>query len=169
MTKRNVMISISTSRIEIADQLFDQENGETLEPDFEALSYEEMPEPTELLLEGRLITGRDRVELVWEEGELSGMEGSTAVIGFDRATPGVVSMIRSGTVATAMVFESGKRHMSVYDTPFSSFEVCVHTLTVENALLTEGCIFLEYLIEIHGAEAERCRMTISVKPTQDLF
>ena len=120
-------------------------------------------------MEGRLITGRDRVELVWDESELSGMGGSTAVVGFDRATPGMVSMIRSGTVATAMVFEAGKRHMSVYDTPFSSFEVCVHTLTVENRLLTDGQIDLEYLIEIHGAEAERCVMNITVKTEESLF
>ena len=168
MTKRNVMITIATSRVQIADQLFDQENEEGVEPIFEDITGE-MPEPTELLLEGRLITGRDRVELIWDKSELSGMEGSTAVIGFDRINPGLVSMIRSGTVATAMVFESGKRHMSVYDTPFSSFEVCVHTLTVENRLLTDGRIDLEYLIEIHGAEAERCVMSITVKNQESLF
>ena len=168
MTKRNVMITISTSRMQIADQLFEQEGEELQEPIYDDYP-EEMPEPTELLLEGRLITGRDRVELVWEEGELSGMEGSTTVVGFDRANPGLVSMMRSGTVATAMMFENGKRHMSVYDTPFSSFELCVHTLTVENALLTEGFLGLEYLIEVHGAEAERCRMTISIKTQEELF
>lgn len=169
MTKRNVMISILTSRIQIAESLFD-ENSEEVEQELPPEpADDEMPEPTELLLEGRLITGRDRVELVWDEGELSGMEGSTAVVGFDRATPGLVSMMRSGTVSTAMIFESGKRHMSVYDTPFSSFELCVHTLTVENALLTEGYLVLEYLIEIHGAEAERCRMMITVKDQEALF
>ena len=167
MTKRNVMISITTSRLELAKSLFAEEN-DVEEEDFD-LPDDEMPQPTELLIEGRLVTGRDRVELVWEEGELSGMEGSTTVVGFDRANPGLVSMMRSGTVATAMMFENGKRHMSVYDTPFSSFELCVHTLTVENALLTEGFLCLEYLIEVHGAEAERCRMTISIKTQEELF
>ena len=169
MTKRNVMISIATSRIQIAESLF-EENNEDAEPEIPFESADgEMPEPTELLLEGRLVTGRDRVELIWDEGELSGMEGSVTVVGFDRATPGLVSMMRSGTVSTAMIFESGKRHMSVYDTPFSSFELCVHTLTVENALLTEGYILLEYLIEVHGAEAERCRMMITMKNQEELF
>ena len=169
MTKRNVMITIATSRIQIGEQLFEQEAGDEGELPIFDLPAEEMPEPTELFMEGRLITGRDRVELVWDESELSGMGGSTAVVGFDRATPGMVSMIRSGTVATAMMFEAGKRHMSVYDTPFSSFEVCVHTLTVENRLLTDGQIDLEYLIEIHGAEAERCVMNITVKNQESLF
>lgn len=169
MTKRNVMISIATSRVQIAESLF-EENAEDVEQELPPEPVDgEMPEPTELLLEGRLITGRDRVELIWDEGELSGMEGSTTVVGFDRANAGLVSMMRSGTVSTAMIFERGKRHMSVYDTPFSSFELCVHTLTVENALLTDGYILLEYLIEVHGAEAERCRMMIAIKDEEALF
>ncbi len=167
MTKRNVMISISTSRLELAKSLFADDN-DLDEDDFD-LPDDEFPEPTELLIEGRLVTGRDRVELVWDEGELSGMEGSVTSLGFDRANPGLVSMMRSGTVSTAMVFEEHRRHVSVYDTPFSSFQISVHTLRVENALLSEGVIYLDYLIEVHGAEAEHCVMTVAIKSPESLF
>ena len=50
--------------------------------------------------------------------------------------------MRSGPVSTAMTFEEGKRHFCVYDTPFSSFQVCVRALTVKNALLTDGELIL---------------------------
>ena len=91
------------------------------------------------------------------------VEGSVTSVGFERNNPGLVSMIRTGTVETALIFELGKRHISVYDTPISSFEVCVQTLRVENRLLRDGILQLDYLIEIHGAQAEHCRMTISAR------
>ena len=144
------------------EELFEDDANVNAAP-FDCL-HTEMPEPTDLLVEGRLVTSPSRVELVYEEGELSGMEGSVTALGFDRATPGLISMIRTGSVETALVFEEQKRHLSVYDTPFSSFEVCVHALRVENHLLNEGFIKLDYLVEIHGAQAEHCKMTVTVRP-----
>jgi hypothetical protein len=111
MTKRNVMISITTSRVELAQSLFAEENDDAELEEFD-LPTDEDAEPTELLIEGRLVTGRDRVELVWDESELSGMAGSVTTLGFDRSNPGLISMMRAGTVSTAMIFEAHKRHVS---------------------------------------------------------
>ena len=130
MTKRNVMIDILTSRVEMNLSLF-EEGAEEIEedvPSFEEFfknAAGEMPEPTEMLMEGRLLTSEHRVELVYAESELTGMEGSMTAIGFDRANPELVSMVRTGPVRTAMTFEEGKRHICIYNTPFSEFEVCV--------------------------------------------
>lgn len=165
-TKRNVMIKILTSRMELGQSLFaeDVENDEELGFDEEFIDESgEMPEPTEMWTEGRMVTGPNRVELVYEEGELSGMEGSVTSIGFDRAQPGLLSMLRSGVVSTAMVFEENKRHICVYKTPFSEFEVCTVAKRVENRLLTDGVIELDYLIEVHGAQAEKCHMVITAQ------
>lgn len=164
MTKRNVNITISTSRIEVPEDLFDDHNTPAIPFD---CMHVQMPEPTHLMVEGRLVTSPTRVELVYEEGELSGMEGSVTSVGFDRRAPGLVSMMRTGAVETALVFEEGKRHISVYDTPISSFQVCVRTLRVKNRLLTDGILQLDYLVEIHGAQAEHCRMTITARNAED--
>ncbi len=166
MTKRDVMIHMLTSRLELGGSLFDEaDEGEDTEEegiDFSKLTGE-MPEPTEMMMEGKLITGKTRVELLYEESELTGMEGSVTVIGFDRGNPALVSMMRTGPVRTALTFEEGKRHFCLYNTPYSDFEVCVHTVHVENALLTKGYILLDYVIEIHGAQAEHCIMSISAQ------
>lgn len=169
MTKRNVMIHMFTSRLELGGSLFDdEEENEEEEQEIEERFHlsellGEMPEPTEMLMEGRLLTSTKRVELVYEESELTGMEGSLTAIGFDRANPELVSMMRTGTVRTALTFEEGRRHICVYNTPYSNFEVCVHALSVENKLLSDGILKLDYLVEIHGAQAEHCRMTIEVR------
>ena len=176
MTKRNVMIDILTSRVEMNLSLFAEEpEMEEIEENMPK-SFEEtlrgvtgeMPEPTEMLMEGKLLTSTHRVELVYAESELTGMQGSLTAIGFEPANPDLVSMIRTGPVRTAMTFEEGKRHICIYNTPFSEFEVCVRTIKVNNRLLEENKLELDYLIEIHGAQAEHCKMTVTVRPGTEI-
>ena len=168
-TKRNVMIKILSTRTEITRSLFADETIEEELIEDAGDPNAEMPEPIELWMEGRLVVGDQRAELVYEESELSGMEGSISVIGFDLQTPGLVSMMRSGLVNTALIFEEHTRHMCMYQTPFSEFEVCVHSLCVRNRLLNDGVLELDYLIEMHGAQTERCKMTVSIKETQEIL
>ncbi len=163
MTKRSVMIRIQTVRQTVTQALFEETESDTETAFLPPFDVSE--EPTEMLVEGRLVTGTNRVELIYEEGELTGMEGSVTSIGFDRTTPELVTMIRTGLVNTAMVFEAGKRHLCLYHTPFSELEICVRALQVGNRLLEEGKIELDYVIEIHGAQTDRCQMTICVHPS----
>ena len=175
-TKRSVMIRMLVSRLEMGGSLFDEQDNDAYEDEeYEAEEQKsdlaailgqmsgQMPEPDEMLMEGRLVTNETRVELIWEESELTGMAGSICAVGFHRCNPELVSMMRTGTVRTAMTFEEGKRHYCLYNTPYSDFEVCVRALKVENCLLSDGVINLDYLVEIHGAQAEHCRMNISIK------
>ena len=176
MTKQNVMIDILTSRIEMNMSLFDEdaeaeEIEESIPQSFEDVLKNfsgEMPEPTEMLMEGKLLVADHRVELVYAESELTGMQGSLTAIGFEPSNPDLVSMVRTGPVRTAMTFEEGKRHICLYNTPFSEFEVCVRTIKVNNRLLEENKIELDYLIEIHGAQAEHCKMTVTVRPGAEI-
>lgn len=179
MTKRKVKINMLVSRKELAASLFAQENdadGELLEEECESTPdivsmlskmFDGMPEPDEMMMEGRLVTNETRVELIYEESELTGMEGSITAIGFHRNNPALMSMMRSGPVRTALTFEEGKRHYCLYNTPLSDFEVCVRAVRVHNRLLEEGEVYLDYLVEIHGARAEHCRMQINISPLED--
>ncbi len=164
MTKREISIHIFTSRQELARSMFEDpdemENDEANPPEN---PEEGLPEPTEFIMEGRLLTSPTRVEIVYEEGEISGMPGVVTAIGFNRTNPTLVAMLRTGPVRTAMTFEPGRRHYCVYNTPYSDFEVCVRAIRVKNDLLTDGTMQLDYIIEIHGAKAERCVMDISIK------
>ncbi len=163
------MITIRTERSQVAEELFAEFDEALLERLLTAEVEPESQESTEMMVEGRLVTGASRVEVVYDESAASGMGGSVTTIGFDRSHPGLISMMRTGTIYSAFVFEEGKRHVSVYDTPFSSFDICVRTLRVQNELLQKGRLGLEYLIEIHGAQAERCRMEITVRKFEELF
>lgn len=166
------MISVVTRRVGVCIPLFpepddadwdDEDDSEGDDLPFEAPAEDGEPEVMELLMEGKLVTTGERAELIWKESELTGMEGATTKIGFALDAPGLVSMLRSGSVNTALVFEEGRRHTCVYNTPFSVFEVCVQGLKVDNRLLAEGILSLDYLIEIRGNRTERCRMEITFR------
>ncbi len=124
----------------------------------------------EMLLEVRTqgtITEEDgRITLSYDETELTGMEGSTTHVSFSPDTPQLVTMLRSGAVSTALVFEAGVRHICVYDTPVMPFEICIYARDVKNTLTMDGgSILLDYLVEIHGADAERTLFSLDVTMT----
>ena len=100
--------------------------------------------------------------IVYEESELTGMEGSTTQVSFERSCPELITMMRHGTINTILVFEKGKRHICTYQTQYMPFEICVNTKDVQNNLLESGKIDLDYIVEIRGAQAERTRFCIEI-------
>ena len=156
---KKVMIKIKTERIPAAFSLFD----EPFSPIAENGAQSETPEISEMTVEGKLKESLGRVELKYTETELSGMGGSLAAITFSADEPSLVTLMRSGMVNTALVFEEGKRNICAYNTPFMPFEVCVHAFKIKNKLLTDGTLYIDYAVEIRGADAERCKLTVSVR------
>lgn len=139
------------------------ERGEAFPPSGATASDEDAaPEKSEFFAVGKLVETDDRLEIVYEESVLTGMEGSVTSVGFSKTEPQIVTMVREGFVNTALVFEKGKRHISVYQTPFARFELSVCALKVQNLLLREGLIELDYVTELHGARTERCKMKIII-------
>lgn len=124
----------------------------------------------ELITEGRMTcqedekTGDRLYAITYAESELTGMEGSQSSILFRTDDPGLVHLIRTGSVSTALTFREHCRAICAYNTPYMPFQVGVHSLLVSNRLLDDGTLTLEYIIEIRGAQAERCRIDLKVTP-----
>ena len=119
-------------------------------------------EHTEMTAEAELIRENGKTAIRYAESEISGMEGATTEIFFFDGAPHIVTMERGGGYTTSFVFEGGKRNICVYNTPIMTFEMGIHTKEVQNRLLDEGYILLDYLLEIRGAGAERNRVHISI-------
>lgn len=171
MSKEYVSVSIVSERSAVKANLFDavyEKQIAEMADDVSIMVPEELPgeeqgETLEMITEGVVRVRGGRVEVVYDEGELSGMEGSTTVVSYAKDEPKTVSMIRSGAVSTALVFERGVRHLCTYETPYMPFQIGVLALCVDNRLESDGVIVLDYLIEIRGAQAERCKMTLKVQ------
>lgn len=117
-----------------------------------------------LLTEGKLLPVEGGYRLSYEETELTGMEGTTTV--FQIQGPRV-TLMRTGTVCSQMVFEQGRRHHSLYNTPYGSLEVGISTSRLYSTISPEGGkLEIDYSIEIDHALAGRNAFRISVREAQ---
>jgi uncharacterized beta-barrel protein YwiB (DUF1934 family) len=153
---KKVRIRISTERTGVAADLFSDKPV--------AAGEISAPERSEMTVEGRYHDDGTRVSIAYEETEISGMEGTRATLFFQKSDPGQVTLARTGSVKTALIFEAGCRHECLYQTPIMPFEVCVQTAKVQNAIEAMGTMELDYISQIKGAEAERTRMRIVISP-----
>ena len=157
---RDIKIKIQSIRDEVEASLFDEFEDGLITAEDIAAALE--PEEMEISTEGRFCVDKDRAEISYEESDATGMEGSKTAVSFDMRDTGIVTMLRTGAVSTALVFEKGKRHHCVYSTPYMPFEICVRTLDVKNLLAESGTLELDYIIEIRGAKAERNKFFMKV-------
>lgn len=157
--EREIRIFINSVRYEVEASLFSGDEDDIIEMDENG---EIEPERMQIKTVGRYVIDGDRCEIRYDESDVTGMEGSVTSISFDMADNGVVTMSRTGSVSTALVFEKGKRHHCVYNTPIMPFEVCVKTLSVNNRIGEDGRLELDYIVEIRGAKAERTKFSMKI-------
>ena len=155
---KKVRVKIVTDRTEMKGSLFE---GGVVENKAAESTHLEMT------VQARYYDDGERVNIGYTESEASGMEGSKTTITYQKSAPGLVSILRTGSVKTALVFEKGRRHHCVYQTPIMPFEVSVHTTEVKNDLEARGTLYLDYAVELRGAQAERTKMTLSLLPDFD--
>ncbi len=182
--KRNVVIKILSLRQDADDGLVDilgeiLKNGASLnEPNdedelvrdaLEFLSDDESLDgmrencEEELITEGYIeIDDGGNVEISYEESEMGGLEGSKVRLVFNKETPKLVSMIREGIISTMLSYEEGKRHKSIYRTPYMAFDLTLNTSKVDNRILDGGALVLSYVMEIRGLSVSRCKLELSI-------
>lgn len=101
--------------------------------------------------------------LCYEESPVTGLEGTLTTFQKEGET---ITLLRQGTVNTQMVFQKGRRHLSVYNTPYGNMSVGVNTSRLRSTLTQEGGqIEIEYAIEIDHALTGNNIFQIEVKPS----
>jgi len=119
------------------------------------------PDATELMTEGTLEITEAGVLLTYQESELTGMEGTTTT--FEVRGPRVI-LTRSGNVNSQMVFEEGRQHTSLYETPFGELTVDVQTSTLKHNLSERGGVMeIKYSIAVEHTVTGRNCFKIRVK------
>lgn len=124
--------------------------------------FENAPRDTmELVTQGWLHRDEGGYTLSYQESEVTGLEGTLTTF---QVEPERVTLMRVGGFNSQMVFEEGRRHLSLYDTPYGSMTIGVNT----RHLLAEldengGEIEIDYAIEIDHTVAGRNIFQINVK------
>ena len=111
--KKNAIISI------IGEQFFEHTDSEVIE----------------LITDGTFYQKLGKFFIRYNESELTGLEGVTTTITIDND---MVSLLRTGALTSELVFEKGKRHISLYNTEDGAFTVTVNTSQINNTLNVRG-------------------------------
>lgn len=103
----------------------------------------------ELTTEGKLYEKENAIYLVYEETEISGMDGCTTTV---KLSKDKISMKRYGTASSEIVFEKGKRYVADYKTPYGVFDMEVLTMNMEYNIndAKRGNVLVEYHISMQG-------------------
>ncbi|QUH19695.1 DUF1934 domain-containing protein [Alkaliphilus sp. B6464] len=105
----------------------------------------------ELTTEGSFYKKNGSYYILYDESEISGMEGSTTRIKIENNNK--VSMKRSGASAVDFIFEQGKKYESNYMTAYGDFTMKVTTNVLDVEISEEtgkGKIDIDYDLKILG-------------------
>lgn len=101
----------------------------------------------ELMTKGTLTQRPDGYVLAYAESELTGLEGTETAM---EILPDRVTLTRTGEVCSQMVFEEGRIHRSLYDTPYGSMEIGINTRQMRSTVGERGGeLEIAYSIEIN--------------------
>ncbi len=123
---------------------------------------ENSPDEMELVTSGTLKReGRGKYSISYQESELTGLEGTTTSLLIDG---GKVTLLREGSINSQMVFEEGRRHLSMYETPYGALSIGVNTRRMRSTVNDKGGdLEIDYAIEIDNLLAGQNLFRMSVK------
>lgn len=129
------------------------------------LYAESSPDEVELVTSGTLKRdGAGGYVVSYAETELTGLEGTTTRLHVDG---GRVTLLREGNVNSQMVFEEGRRHLSMYETPYGALSIGINTRRMRSTLgEAGGDLEIDYAIEIDNLLAGQnlFRMNVRANP-----
>ena len=127
--------------------------------------YEDTPpDVIELVTEGRLTRDEGGYTLTYQESEVTGLEGTLTTILVDGEQ---VTLMRAGEINAQMVFQEGRRHLSMYNTPYGAMAIGVNTRHLLADLNDQGGdIEIDYAIEVDHAIAGRNIFQIKVREAE---
>ena len=127
--------------------------------------YEGMPpDVMELVTKGRLSRDGESYILSYQESELTGLNDTLTTIQVEGEQ---VTLLRVGEFNSQLVFQEGRRHLSMYNTPYGAMAIGVNTCHLLAQLTDQGGdIEVDYTIEVDHALAGRNIFCINVKEAE---
>jgi len=114
---------------------------------------------------GEMTDDGEQIKIDYEESELLDLEGLETALIYKKNNPDLITMVRSGTVITSIIFDqSEKRYICNYLSEFTPIEFCICTNFVANTIdyYNGGIMILDYDIEIHGIRTERNKFYLQI-------
>lgn len=119
----------------------------------------------ELVTDGVFCHGDGKSSFSYMESELTGMDGTKTTF---EITPLSIVMTREGTLNSQMIFEEGKKHNFIYDTPFGSTTMGVNTSFISASFDEHGGdMEIDYMVDVQQSVVGRSMFKINVREQRD--
>ncbi len=139
-------------------------DGENIEREVESIMNEESQSEIELCTEAKMTLNENGcVEISYMENEDDEQLKTRAKIIFSEENPSLVIMSKEGAMSAFLSFEEGKTHICTYDTPFMPIKVYVDASVVDNRLLSDGYLRLNYVLNLNDCAPQHFAVEVRIK------
>lgn len=139
-------------------------DGENIEREVESIMNEESQSEIELCTEAKMTLNENGcVEISYMENEDDEQLKTRAKIIFSEENPSLVIMSKEGAMSAFLSFEKGKTHICTYDTPFMPIKVYVDASVVDNRLLSDGYLRLNYVLNLNDCAPQHFAVEVRIK------
>ena len=177
--KKDILISIKTTVIdpegsqpnseEILAMMQRVMNGENIaDGEISELLGEDNVSEIELCTEAVIkLNDKGGVEISYMENEDDETLKTRSRIIFNTRDPGLVAMTKEGAMKAILSFEEGRTHICTYETPFMPIKVYVESSRVDNRLLTDGYLLLNYIINLNDTPPQHFIVEVKIKESPE--
>ena len=125
----------------------------------------EAGDPITLVTPGRYYRKNDSYYISYEESELTGLAGTRTTL---RIKPDYVKLVRTGLYPSELLFELGKRHMSLYHTDYGDLSIVVSTNHIRNTLTDDGGdLDVQYTVEVANTPVGVNHLSLTIKNAEE--
>ena len=177
--KKDILLSIKTTVIdpegsqpnseEILAMMQRVMNGENIaDGEISELLGEDNVSEIELCTEAVIkLNDKGGVEISYMENEDDETLKTRSRIIFNTRDPGLVAMTKEGAMKAILSFEEGRTHICTYETPFMPIKVYVESSRVDNRLLTDGYLLLNYIINLNDTPPQHFIVEVKIKESPE--
>ncbi|MFD3158276.1 DUF1934 domain-containing protein [Haloimpatiens sp. FM7330] len=123
-------------------------------------------EKVEVVTPGKFYKKEDSYFAVYDETEISGMEGTTTTL---KISPEKLCLIRMGTTSTKMNFKKKYKDIILYNTPYGTLELEVETKDIDiNMDEYGGHVYVNYNLGVIGEKVQNTSLEINIKAEDKL-
>ena len=116
-------------------------------------------EVIEVVTPGKFHLGESEFKAVYEESEISGMDGTTTVIKDD-----VLVLEREGSTSTRMEFKKGEDVISLYNTPYGMMNINISTKELDIDMDEDGgVIYTKYVLGLEGQPGITTELKVKIR------
>lgn len=118
-------------------------------------------EVIEVVTPGKFHLGESEFKAVYEESEISGMDGTTTTLVIkDEA----LILEREGSTTTRMEFKKGEEVVSLYNTPYGMMNINISTKELDIDMDDDGgVIYTKYILGLEGQSGITIELKVKIR------